>query len=262
MATKRGEQSRLELTDFYSKKENDYIEKHVLPTDTLQGIALQYNTTVADLKKLNNLHTDAALHAHRTIKVPARGILINLEPDTVPILLPVTTTEEEEEVETNGQTYLNNIDETLNEIREKAKNATANSVVASMDSPLTIPPSRNQSELKWWKVFLPCLGTLIVFPILYFFYRQHLPSGNEIGCDHTWEGKIFGFSIICKSQLMEDTFKSTAGDAVLSYYANGMCVCLDTNAVYEVQGKISPVTSNCFEMNFLNVLRATARLIV
>jgi LysM repeat protein len=182
MATKRGEQSRLELTDFYSsRKENDYIEKHVLPTDTLQGIALQYNTTVADLKKLNNLHTDAALHAHRTIKVPARGILINLEPDTVPISLPPEGEEEGEEKEENGQTYLNNIDETLNEIREKAKNATANSVVGALETTLPIrkAPSRSQSELKWWKVFLPCLGTLIVFPILYFFYRQHLPSGSD-----------------------------------------------------------------------------------
>ena len=46
MATKRGDKSRFELTDFPRREKKDYIEKIVLPKDTLQGIALLYNTTV------------------------------------------------------------------------------------------------------------------------------------------------------------------------------------------------------------------------
>lgn len=47
MATKRGEKSKHELVTLASrKKEDEYIERIVLQTDTLQGIALLYNTSV------------------------------------------------------------------------------------------------------------------------------------------------------------------------------------------------------------------------
>ena len=48
MATKRGDKSRLELTDI-TRKENKFTEIVVSPNDTLQGIALLYNTTVSRL---------------------------------------------------------------------------------------------------------------------------------------------------------------------------------------------------------------------
>jgi hypothetical protein len=36
------------------RKEDEYIERLVLPTDTLQGIALLYNTSVSYKKKYND----------------------------------------------------------------------------------------------------------------------------------------------------------------------------------------------------------------
>lgn len=48
MATKRGEKSKHELVTLAkSRKEDEFIERLVLPTDTIQGIALLYNTSVS-----------------------------------------------------------------------------------------------------------------------------------------------------------------------------------------------------------------------
>jgi hypothetical protein len=49
MATKRGDRSKHELVNLgynNSRKEDEFIERVVLPTDSLQGIALLYNTSV------------------------------------------------------------------------------------------------------------------------------------------------------------------------------------------------------------------------
>lgn len=45
---KRNDKSRFELEElgFKPRREDEYIERLVLPSDTLQGIALLYNTTV------------------------------------------------------------------------------------------------------------------------------------------------------------------------------------------------------------------------
>jgi len=44
MATKRGERSMYEMAGFRPPEEN--FERTVTPTDTLQGLALLYNTSV------------------------------------------------------------------------------------------------------------------------------------------------------------------------------------------------------------------------
>jgi hypothetical protein len=86
------------------------------------------------LKKLNHIHKDADLHARRIIKVPSRGILVDLtEEAAVPILPEINHSSddvvESDEESTNGQVYLSNVDNTLQELREKAENVAANSVV-------------------------------------------------------------------------------------------------------------------------------------
>jgi len=184
MATKRGDKSRFELVG-YQRREDEFIERVVLATDTLQGIALLYNTSVAELKKLNHLHAEGDLHAHRVIKVPSKGILINLEDEVGTSLLPNVSNEvllsQSDEEETNGQSYLNNVDSVLKEIKEKAEIAAANSPIfnGSENSQTFAASSRQNGELKWWKLFLPCVGILIGFPVLYFIYLQHMHHIGE-----------------------------------------------------------------------------------
>eukprot|EP00050_Salpingoeca_kvevrii_P019485 m.86499 g.86499 ORF g.86499 m.86499 type:complete len:252 (-) comp8436_c0_seq1:750-1505(-) len=52
-------------------QDTTFILHEVQPHHTLQGIALQYSTTVAHLKKLNNLTTNDDIHARGQLKIPA-----------------------------------------------------------------------------------------------------------------------------------------------------------------------------------------------
>lgn len=85
---------------------------------------------MAELKKLNHIHTDIELHARRVIKIPSKGILINLDSNisSESSHPPLMNTEEIEE-DTNGFTYLNNLDTAVKEIKEKAEQAAVNSTV-------------------------------------------------------------------------------------------------------------------------------------
>jgi len=52
-----------------AQSDGTYVTHIVVPTDTLQGIALKYATTVTELKRLNKL-TTANIHERGTLKVP------------------------------------------------------------------------------------------------------------------------------------------------------------------------------------------------
>lgn len=114
---------------------------------------------MGEIKKLNHLYTEHDLHARRIIKVPSRGILINLE-DPVEVVtcnnkagtqgqgdslsssssnnisVNVTnnfTYEDNESTEINANDqmtlYLSTKDNLLQEIREKADSVAANSPI-------------------------------------------------------------------------------------------------------------------------------------
>lgn len=86
---------------------------------------------VAEIKKLNHLHKESDLHGRRIVKVPSRGILVDLtEVAAIPSLQPQDDNNEDSDEESaNGQVYLSNVDNVLQEIREKAESVAANSVV-------------------------------------------------------------------------------------------------------------------------------------
>ncbi|XP_021967400.1 lysM and putative peptidoglycan-binding domain-containing protein 3 isoform X2 [Folsomia candida] len=182
MATKRGDKSKHELVTLANNKrrEDEYIERLVLSSDTLQGIALLYNTSVAELKKLNHLHKDTDLHGRRIIKVPSRGILVDLTdaPPSPPLhVRDDGNSEESDEESTNGQIYLSNVDTALQEIREKAETVAANSVVlqtSNSNETLLTPFQSKNEDIAWWKIALPCIGVLFVLPYLYYLYLEHL----------------------------------------------------------------------------------------
>jgi len=100
---------------------------------------------VAEIKKLNQLQTDGELHARRVIKVPSRGILINLEPipsaskdaeETGSASASITFSVSEEYDDENnplesgvGLAYLNSKDSMLTELKAKVDHVAANSPI-------------------------------------------------------------------------------------------------------------------------------------
>lgn len=105
---------------------------------------------VAELKKINHLLSETELHARRVIKVPSKGILVDLTEDSARPRLPRQTEPgssvsvefiSEESVDSdqdnNTQVYLNNVDSVIKEIKEKAEIAAAKSpILNGSDSPL------------------------------------------------------------------------------------------------------------------------------
>jgi len=202
---KRIDKSRVELEElgFRPRREDEFIERLVLPSDTLQGIALIYNTSVAELKKLNHILSEAELHARRVIKVPSKGILVDLfeaPAKSSPqidisrsnisrsnVSLDVLSDDSgENDLDNNGQVYLNNVDSVIKEIKEKAQISAARSpILNGSESPLLSQFAKKQGEVKWWLILLPCLAVLIGFPVLYFLYRERIEEHHPLNSTET-----------------------------------------------------------------------------
>ncbi|XP_053683643.1 lysM and putative peptidoglycan-binding domain-containing protein 3 [Sabethes cyaneus] len=60
----------------------NWIEAQILPGDTLQAIALRFNCTIAELKKINKIDKDNEIFARRIIRVPITPHSLLLE--TIP----------------------------------------------------------------------------------------------------------------------------------------------------------------------------------
>lgn len=56
-----------------------WMEAQILPGDTLQAIALRFNCTIAELKKINKIDKDNEIFARRIIRVPITPHSILLE---------------------------------------------------------------------------------------------------------------------------------------------------------------------------------------
>jgi len=53
-------------------REDQVILHKVLGTDTIAGVAVKYNVTIADIKNSNGLNSDMALFARNTIVIPPK----------------------------------------------------------------------------------------------------------------------------------------------------------------------------------------------
>ncbi|XP_032454857.1 lysM and putative peptidoglycan-binding domain-containing protein 3 [Nasonia vitripennis] len=51
----------------------EVINVKIQSDDTLQALALRYHCTISELKRINNIHKDNEIHAHRSIKVPVQA---------------------------------------------------------------------------------------------------------------------------------------------------------------------------------------------
>lgn len=72
------EEIELYSTTKSSKKEIPCMEIEVKDGDTLQSIAISYSCSIAELKRLNNIHKENEIFARKRIKVPSKLISLAL----------------------------------------------------------------------------------------------------------------------------------------------------------------------------------------
>ncbi|XP_014205221.1 lysM and putative peptidoglycan-binding domain-containing protein 3 [Copidosoma floridanum] len=51
----------------------EVINVQIQSDDTLQALALRYRCSISELKRINNIHKENEIHAHRSIKVPVKA---------------------------------------------------------------------------------------------------------------------------------------------------------------------------------------------
>uniref|UniRef100_A0A8D8DFU5 LysM and putative peptidoglycan-binding domain-containing protein 4 n=1 Tax=Culex pipiens TaxID=7175 RepID=A0A8D8DFU5_CULPI len=73
-----GDDDIIQLNETKSELER-WMEAQILPEDTLQAIALRFNCTIAELKKINKIDKDNEIFARRIIRVPITPHSILLE---------------------------------------------------------------------------------------------------------------------------------------------------------------------------------------
>ncbi|XP_012275549.1 lysM and putative peptidoglycan-binding domain-containing protein 3 isoform X2 [Orussus abietinus] len=62
-----------------SPRKVEVINVVINPNDTLQALALRYRCTISELKRINKIHKENEIYAHRLIKVPVQPFSILTE---------------------------------------------------------------------------------------------------------------------------------------------------------------------------------------
>ncbi|EDV26493.1 LysM and putative peptidoglycan-binding domain-containing protein 4 [Trichoplax sp. H2] len=179
------------------------IQRQIRPEDSLRSFALQYGCTVADLKKINNLYTDAGFYALKTIKIPIKkyGVLAEAEEETQLKLNRSAGTEAEpgtsETDDIEGD--LANPDEKAEKFFkekdievEKLKEATQNTIKKMDDDDPEAPlmlgntPKKEDKKslgadcgLSWVGVLVVVVIIGIVAPVLYYLYYTYFNNSNQ-----------------------------------------------------------------------------------
>eukprot|EP00048_Salpingoeca_helianthica_P018945 m.243650 g.243650 ORF g.243650 m.243650 type:complete len:269 (+) comp28187_c0_seq1:51-857(+) len=181
-------------------QEETFVVHEVESHHTLRGIALQYKSTVDQIKRLNNLWTDNDLHSRKTIKIPVvrNGILYekfhshaadsdeespagaakthttrrmvrpHQPPPTLRVAaLPPPAAAAEEDLSSSSE-YLNKLDRQLNSVIAAQKKLLESSTLptAVVVVPATHSVERDNTVLgnltKDWRLVLFCAVCLIV----------------------------------------------------------------------------------------------------
>ncbi|XP_055609542.1 lysM and putative peptidoglycan-binding domain-containing protein 3 [Uranotaenia lowii] len=77
--TPSDEADSFSLNETKSSQIGRWMEAEILPGDTLQAVALRFNCTIAELKKINKIDKDNEIFAKRIIRVPITPHSILLE---------------------------------------------------------------------------------------------------------------------------------------------------------------------------------------
>ncbi|KAL6778381.1 hypothetical protein ACKKBG_A17990 [Auxenochlorella protothecoides x Auxenochlorella symbiontica] len=65
-----------------SSSGQQFITHHVTKLDTLAGVAIRYNASVADIKRCNGLLSDSAMYARETLLIPTQRLPLGQEYST------------------------------------------------------------------------------------------------------------------------------------------------------------------------------------
>ncbi|CAG5921426.1 lysM and putative peptidoglycan-binding domain-containing protein 3 [Menidia menidia] len=187
-----------------------YLTRDIQEGDTLNGIALQYHCSVADIKRANNLLTEQDFYALRSVKIPVRrfsvltethntGPLKSASPPAVrgPHAASVASLPSESSTDSSSSTdsvegFLLEKDKDIEQLVKSTgpSRSSLNEVVSSLtlQQPLLgeeyKPPQRKDPYygadwgMRWWTAVAIMLVVGIVTPVFYLLYYEVLVKSD------------------------------------------------------------------------------------
>lgn len=206
---KNDDNGRSDIQLYKIKPQEHFIEAQVQEGDTLQAIALRFYCSIAELKRINQIHKDNEIFARRTIKVPVTpySVLTELIPSEQPEPTPSTSKQTPKSIQqllqSNGIPQLHQSSSLQKEEKDYAIDCNAvimNSTLASSVSPYSdVEPAEQVTEdtqllpnkekipveaivvkeltshgadfgLKWFHLVCFMLLLVVVIPIVYILF--------------------------------------------------------------------------------------------
>ena len=196
------ESNDIQLTDSNRQqriRQEQTLEAEILENDTLASIALRFNCTVADIKRLNKIEKDNEIFAFKVLKVPltAHNILLDTLPKD-----EGSKRNEPEAPPTVDNVQLDKIEEKL--LLESVSNVTISKSPDARDSSETIVDESNEPlldrnlfrgyprsipapkdflkfngsdcELNWIFLLIAILALCVIVPLIYVFLIYEHPE--------------------------------------------------------------------------------------
>lgn len=191
-----------------------YLTRDIQEGDTLNGIALQYHCSVADIKRANNLLTEQDFFALRSVKIPVRrfsvltethgtGPLKSASPTgtrRLPQISPVTSLPSESSTDSSSSTdsvegFLLEKDKDIERLVKSTgpSRSSLNEVVSSLTLQQQQPllgeveykPAQRKDPyygadwgMRWWTAVAIMLVVGIVTPVFYLLYYEVLVKAD------------------------------------------------------------------------------------
>jgi len=157
----------------------EYVEHLIKPNETLQGLALQYRSSVFELKRVNNIVKEGEFYARRILKIPVyqHSSLKDLMP-TVENL--ETNLQDDDENANASSDFLEQVDQDLQRLKERARVYDIDHVNTLADvNHLRHNARLRRSDCKgddcglsWTHIVSIALLILLACPLLYFLYLE------------------------------------------------------------------------------------------
>lgn len=175
-----GSASHLKL-DSTADYHQEYVEHLIKPNETLQGLALQYRSSVFDLKRANNIVKEGEFYARRVLKIPVcqHSSLKDLMPTVENFDNAVQDDDDDENINASND-FLEQVDQDLQRLKERAR-------VYDIDHENTVADVnhlRHNARLRradckgddcglsWTHIVFIALLVLLACPLLYFLYLE------------------------------------------------------------------------------------------
>jgi len=159
----------------------NFVEHLVKPNETLQGLALQYRSSVFELKRANNIVKEVEFYALRVLKIPVHQH--SSLKDTMPAVDKLDKDTAEEEENASSCNFLEQVDQDLQRLKERARvydidgNEHENTVSDLNHLRENARLGRSDCKgddcgLSWTHIVSIALLVLLACPLLYFLYLE------------------------------------------------------------------------------------------